>query len=137
MEKDKHLFTMHIGDWSDDGHGKQEIFTIESNFPVERVREAHFRIKKYTGVDIEEICSDYDDSSVSDDVVERLKELGFEFECPGGTYASEMVELWLFLLQKVDPELKLKKAPSMPTLHFYGFDEKRRHIGFVGYGLFE
>ena len=37
------------------------------------------------------------------------------------------------------PSLKLQFAPKeeMPTLHFYGCDEKNRHINFVGYGCFQ
>lgn len=31
----------------------------------------------------------------------------------------------------------LKHKEDIPMLPFYGFDEKQRHIGGVGYGLFE
>ena len=35
-------FHLSIGDWSGDGHGRSEDFTVASNAPVEIVREAHF-----------------------------------------------------------------------------------------------
>lgn len=131
-------FRMSIGDWSNDGHGKHEDFVVESNAPVEVVREAHFVIKDVTGINIEKICRDYEDSSVPEEIVDELKDIGFEFECPGGTYPEEMANLWIFLLQKANPVLELKIIKDkIPTLHFYGFDEKKRHISFVGYGLFE
>lgn len=130
-------FRMSIGDWSNDGHGKHEDYIVMSNHPVERVREAHFRIKEVTGIDIENLCSDYEDSTIPSEVEDRLLVMGFEFECEGCTYAEEFAYLWKFLLQKADPGLKLKFSDDdIPTLHFYGFDEKRRHIGHVGYGLF-
>lgn len=135
-------FKMVIGDWSDDGHGKHEDFVIQSNVPVEQVREAHYRIEETTGVNIEEICSNYEEDEIDRDVVEQLQELGFEFENatgmgPGITNTTEMARLWLFLLQKADPDLKLTLMDAeVPTLHFYGFDDKGRHIGGVGYGLF-
>lgn len=130
-------FRMSIGDWSDDGHGKHEDFIIESNHPVDVVREAHFRIKEVTGIDIEDFCCDYEDSSVPKEIENKLKDMGFEFEYAGTTYAKEMALLWMFLLQKANPELELKIInDDIPNLHFYGCDKKRRHISFVGYGLF-
>ena len=49
----------------------------------------------------------------------------------------EMARLWIFLLQKADPSLKLEiKDDDIPNLQFCGADDKGRHIGKVGYGLF-
>lgn len=130
-------FRMSIGDWSDDGHGKHKDYIVLSNHPVERVREAHFRIKEVTGIDIDNLCRRYDDSSIPSEVEDKLLEIGFEFECEGCTYPDEFASLWVFLLWKADPGLELKIVnDNIPTLHFYGFDEKRRHIGHIGYGLF-
>lgn len=130
-------FRMSIGDWSDDGHGKHEDYIIKSNKPVKDVREAHFRIKEVTGIDIDHLCRDYEDSHIPSDVEDKLLAMGFGFEDEGCTYPDEFASLWVFLLQKADPGLELKIVnDDIPTLHFYGFDEKRRHIGHVGYGLF-
>lgn len=68
--------------------------------------------------------------------------MGFEFENGSGmgcgiVSVPEMARLWIFLLQKTNPSLKLKIVKDdIPRLQFYGFDEKGRHIGGVGYGLF-
>lgn len=48
-------FHLSIGDWSGDGHGRSEDFTVASNAPVETVREAHYKIPEVTEVDIESI----------------------------------------------------------------------------------
>lgn len=135
-------FRLSIGDWSGDGHGIHEDFTVLSNRPVEVVREAHYKMEEKTGIQIEEICSEYEEDEIEAEKVQALKELGFGFENSTGmgegiTNPAEMARLWMFLLQKTDPSLKLEIAPNdMPTLHFYGFDGQGRHIGFVGYGLF-
>lgn len=135
-------FRLAIGDWSCDGHGIHEDFTVLSNMPVEAVREAHYKIEEKTGIRIEEICSEYEEDEIEAEKVQIIKELGFNFENSTGlgdgiTNPAEMARLWIFLLQKADPSLKLEIVPNdMPTLHFYGFDDQSRHIGFVGYGLF-
>lgn len=136
-------FIMTIGDWSGDGHEKSEDFTIESNLPVECVREAHFQIEEATGIKIEDICSAYGEDEILPDIVDRLKGLGFHFDNSTGmgdgiVGVREMARLWIFLLMKADPKLELRLVEdSLPHLHFYGYDEQKRHIGSVGYGLFQ
>lgn len=131
-----------IGDWSDDGHGHTADFIVNSNLPVEAVREAHFKIKETTGIDIESICSEYEEDEIDEETVEILKDMGFQFSNSTGmgdeiTNPEEMAKIWVFLLQKADPNLKLEfQTDDIPNLNFYGFDEKGRHIGSVGYGLF-
>jgi len=135
-------FRLTIGDWSEDGHGKHEDFLIESTAPVEQVREAHFRIEAATGVNIEDICSNYGEDEIDGDTFEALQQMGFTFEDSTGMgpeiiNVNEMARLWLFLLQKADPTLELRIVEeTVPTLHLCGYDKKKRHIGSVGYGLF-
>jgi hypothetical protein len=132
---------MSIGDWSDDGHGKYKDFIVQSNMPVEVVREAHFAMNDVTGINIENICNEYEETLVSAETTKIIRDLGFEFDYvdngEADVYPEEMAQLWLFLLQKVNPELKLEIIKDeIPDFHFYGFDAKNRHIGQVGYGLF-
>jgi hypothetical protein len=142
----KYNFNLPIGDWSDDGHGKCDFVFVESNKPVEEVREVHFKIKEVTGIDIHNIANEYDESVIDEDdpVIEYLKskeELRRNVEEYNGRYYATvdfMSDLWIMLLQDTDPTLKLKKvvAEKIPMLSFFGYDEKKRHIGFVGYGTF-
>ena len=149
MEAINYEFEMPIGDWSGDGHGKCDTYHILSNQPVEQVRETHYKTKEVTGIDIEEVCADYEDSILSPEAANTLREMGFEpgkysYCCTGseedGVEMSprDMAELWCFLLMKTDPELKLEIIPEakLPMLPFYGFDDKKRHISFVGYGCY-
>lgn len=140
--KTMYKFYMMIGDWSNDGHGHYKRFIISSNVPVEYVRKTHYKIKKATGIDIESICSEYEDNKVDKNTVDILEGMGFQF---GNVYETgnktisvpEMAQLWIFLLQKTNPILKLNIIDdNIPMLQFYGFDENGRHIKQVGYGLF-
>lgn len=141
-KKDMYQFRLTIGDWSRDGHGRSEDFLVISNAPVESVREAHYKIKDATGIDIESICSEYEEDEIDGETVEVLKRMGFQFENSSGmgdgiVNVPEMARLWVFLLQKADPTLELSMVEDeIPTLQFYGFDSLGRHIRGVGYGLF-
>jgi hypothetical protein len=104
------------------------------------------KIKEVTGIDIHNIANEYDESVIDEDdpVIEYLKskeELRRNVEEYNGRYYATvdfMSDLWIMLLQDTDPTLKLKKvvAEKIPMLSFFGYDEKKRHIGFVGYGTF-
>ena len=132
-------FKLPVGDWSSDGHCECEYYLVSSNKPVEEVREAHYKIKEKTGIDIETECAEYQDNILSLSCKEKLSELGFALEEAGTeTTPEEMARIWLFLLQKADSELELQLVPEdkSPCLCFYGFDAQGRHISGVGYGLF-
>jgi hypothetical protein len=89
-------FYLPIGDWSDDGHGRCQQFLVNSNAPVERVREAHFRIKETTGIDIESICGGCEENTISPDVSEKIAALGIPFEPgeDGQVFSEDMAHLW-------------------------------------------
>ena len=135
-------FQLNIGDVFGDGHGKSQHYIVNSNAPVERVREAHYQILSKTGVDIEGVCSCYQEDEIDEETVELLEELGFVFENASGmgkgiTNADEFAKLYIFLLQKADSRLALNiQRETIPMLHFPGNDASGRHIGVLGYGLF-
>lgn len=140
----ENLFYLTIGDWSGDGHSQREHFLVRANKSLEQVREAHFLIPEKTGVDIESICSGFEEDTISEELVDKIEDLGFTLEnsagiCKEMIEVDEMAHLWTFLLQEADPELEIEFVEQQPhpTLHFHGYDEKGRHIGAVGYGLFQ
>lgn len=135
-------FYMTIGDWSEDGHGKMKKFLIQSNQLMECVRDVHFGIKAATGIDIEAVCSEYGNNIVPADIKEQLELLGYHIADDAGfgecvISPEEMINIWLFLLMYTEPSLSLKICEDpYPEFQFFGIDEKDRHIGSVGYGLF-
>lgn len=138
------LWNIPIGDWSNDGHGKCDWFAIESNFTVEQVREAYFNSVEKSGVDIcKEVACEYEDNSVSEkflNVFPEFLENGLVKHDPEDNEdyiedSFDLVEIVCLFIQKYNPEFKYKIL-DIPMLPFYGFDEKGRHIGYFGYGLF-
>ena len=47
-----------------------------------------------------------------------------------------MASILLRFIKMYNPEFRYEII-DIPMLPFYGYDEKRRHIGHIGYGLFE
>lgn len=143
------LWNIPIGDWSDDGHGKCDWFTIKSNFTVEQAREAYFKSVEKSGVDIcKEIACEYEDNSVSEKFLKVFPEFlekglvkhnpDFNDEYNAEYYIedlSDLVEIICLFIQKYNLEFRYEIL-DIPMLPFYGYDEKRRHIGYFGYGLF-
>ena len=91
----KTKFYLVLGDWSNDGHGKYEKVLLESNKTVKEMQDAYKASCKKTGVSFNinenytgikrsvedamkhEVCTDYEDSKLSEEVYEIFK----EFEC--------------------------------------------------------
>jgi hypothetical protein len=134
----RHPFTIQIGDWSDDGHGKCETFYATAARPIDIVREAYFTAKKkHPDVCPESFCNDYEDSVVPAEVRDRIAALGGP-KIGDDFDPEQMANVVAWFIGLGDPEIDARIEPreTVPTLAFYGNDKKRRHIGFIGYGLF-
>ena len=130
-------FKIPIGDWSNDGHAQCHWYIVESNKPVEEVREVHFRGCKEV-FDIHSVCNEYEEYQADlEDLPEWVREF-FDHEGHPMNGSGGMAELWLEMLRRTDPDLVLKLVPEdISMLPFYGHDDQKRHIGTVGYGLFD
>jgi hypothetical protein len=154
MSEFTHKFSFPVGDWSDDGHGKCEWTTIESNAPVEDWREAYFasveklkehdiapdsnhggrrdegwplhKMRKVMGYDFP--ATDYDWDEEKEKATEDIPEIGFPS-------VEDIVGYTLAFCQVSNPALKYRIV-KMPMFPFYGFDDQQRHIGHIGYDLF-
>jgi hypothetical protein len=144
--EDVYLIEFPVGDWSDDGHGKCEYYWVKSMKPVRDVREAHFKVKEVFGFNIGKICGEYEENYLDKKVTEKLKELGYDFKVfenyndegnPTELGAEQVIDIWLYLLNHIDPELKLRVLNyDAPGINYYGGDAKRRHLDTPGYGCF-
>lgn len=131
-------FKFPLGDWSDDGHGKCDWYIVECAKSIEDVQKAWNRaIKLYPEVNPEKYCSEYKDSSIPRDIVEKLYNLGFKVvETDNIDEAIEQFyrEFWVdtfadivvWYLNLGDPELQAKIVED---------DTPRLYID-VGYGLY-
>jgi hypothetical protein len=137
------LWKIPIGDWSNDGHGICDWFIIKSNFTVEQAREAYFKSVEKSGVDIcKEVACKYRDNLVSEKFLKVFPEFlekdlvkndyDFEYYIEN---SSDLVVMVCLFIQKYNPEFRYEII-NLPMLPFCGYDEKDRHIGHIGYGLF-
>ena len=135
-------FRIPIGDWSNDGHGKCDWFIVDSNKSLKTIREAYFASKKITGVITpEDICSDFEDSTILESDKERFAEQYpvTKKMIDDNEYISSraMVEMIIEFVRKSDSSIVMKvDEKSDDMLPFYGYDQSGRHINFIGYGLF-
>jgi hypothetical protein len=144
-----------IGDWSDDGHGKSETFLVKSNVPLIDLQEAYFEACNKLGVRLdgdkkikwEPPCSDYEDSVFPMEIYKHLKEQGVKMPEPEDTYdeddkgvyfnPDQWVDIILSFIMWQNKKIKLTRMDDdVQTFHFYGIDKQNRHIGHIGYGLF-
>lgn len=150
MSKLEHPFAIPIGDWSGDGHGRCEYHHFKSNYPVERLREAYFESKeKYPELSPENFCSSYQDGTLNHDEATLIKDgLGVELEDFPPEHidpedheyyvsSEDLVNVTVAFIKKSLPDWEHEKTNRPPMLPFYGFDKNKRHIGQIGYGLFD
>lgn len=87
-------------DWSNQW---RKTYLVLSNKPVEAVRDAHLKIKKVTGFDIEATGPFLTPKEQKD-----LKSLGYSLPPRKELYVGyRFIELWLWLLRQADPGLDL------------------------------
>lgn len=130
-----HRFTIPIGDWSGDGHSRCDWYEFTSNKPLDDVREAYFEaVKKGLAPSPEDFCCEYEDYEVPEEVIEEAKKLGYTID-PDDFGPEDMADYIAWFITLADGDLKLKRQKNLSMLPFYGYDSKKRHIGFFGYGL--
>jgi hypothetical protein len=137
-------FNIQIGDWSGDGHGHCENFRFVANKPIVDVREAYFAAKKrHPNICPEKFCDEHEVGTIPDDVHAALLAAGAPIRSEDdleqeGITAEELAAIVAWFCCQGDSDLVIKPdpAPPVPYLAFYGQDDKSRHIGFIGYGLF-
>lgn len=144
----KTVFKLQVGDWSNDGHSRTRTAVFETNRTVEELREMYFRNKEVYGDVLEHYCSEYAESLITKEDIEEIEKVGIiisdemkeEAQQNGeaSVYPEDIIEWFIQFMKLGNPslELTLITEPKIPTFHFYGFDEKKRHIGFFGYGTF-
>ena len=150
MSELNYTFSIPIGDWSSDGHGVCQDHHYKSSYPVERLRDAYFQSKsEHPGVCPELFCSRYKEYQLDAQSAALIKqELGVEIEDfpPEGcdpedrdycVTPTDMLNITISFIKLSLPDWKVEPIEKPPMLPFYGFDERKRHIGFIGYGVFQ
>ena len=137
------VYKFPVGDWSKVGHGKCEWFIVKSPATIEEIREAHFNCNEKLGFDIGEMASEYCDYTIPYKTLIKLVKLNimkinvdeyedYEYEIDN---PKEMIDIWIKILNKVNPKLKLK-LENVESINFQGKDDRDRHLKTPGFGLF-
>lgn len=147
----KYKFKIPIGDWSDDGHGKYKDYLIESNKPVEQIRELYFQACDKIGFSLDgsykkrELTpqAEYEDYKFSRKTLQALLDFGVVLDEDTINYINEqestdgtelLCDIILAFIKTQDPQLEIirMEEESCPMFQFYGFDNQKRHIGYFG-----
>lgn len=138
-------FNVHLGDWSNDGHGIQKVFTLEATTAngIRDIRDAYFKIDELLGFKFKSINGEYEEYKMQKTHSDRLVELGVITRADADEYANwvsaeDFLSVLIALLNMVDPTLNVfhpEKEDRIPALHDVLHDDKR-YVGHIGYGLF-
>lgn len=136
MSELKNVINLVMGDWSGDGHCKTQTRTIRCNITKKALSKAYTAGAKKTGVAFsDDVARDYEDSTISKDIIEKLAVFGFKIEEYSedeeadeygryGLCSDGYAEAWLFVAKVGNPKLE------------YEFmDSSSSNINIGGYGL--
>lgn len=128
--------TIQLGDWSDDGHGKTSIFNITSSLSFKEINRAYKKGAKKIGVDlIEEVCTDYNNSGIGMDLLNKFIEAVFDKKLFGLTDDMEVE----YLMLDYESYLNLYFATVSIGNNKFQYtlvDNDKSIIQIGGYGLF-
>jgi len=154
------LMKLVLGDWSDDGHGKSREVVYDVNHTLEDVQEAYKQSCKTTGVSFNHnddftgverkypedklyrICTDYEDSYISEEAFNELRKyidedtlykyIG-EPDEDGDRWVDDFEGLWWEFVKISLPDLCYKEEKNkIPAINGWWGD---LNVQF-GYGLF-
>ena len=136
-----YLIQLTIGDWSDDGHGKTEIFLCKSNKDLAVVREAYKKGVEKIGLDLFKICDEYEHDAISFEEKSLFRCLDDDDE-PGyfeGDFrlsTENMYHMWMEIVTAGDPDLEIEDY-MLEVQYFNGYWSKDDDYNDqFGYGLF-
>ena len=126
----KHEFVWTLGDWSHDGHNVSSPHTIQSNYTAGEIRQAYNLLTKRLKWKFDrEICSDYGDGALNEDVVDALKGFGVKFDFTENDDFSdrydalsedEFIKLFFAFIKLELPEINYKIVKDERT-QLFGF----------------
>jgi hypothetical protein len=128
-----------LGDWSGDGHNVTEVFIVDipEEFTAEILGSNYRKNVLKLGINPEQFANEYEDSTVPEDVAEKLKQHGIELEEDDGTpYISrkQMVKTLMLLfgygLNGFTYDIISENLPELVGPGSYGGPNG------VGYGLY-
>ncbi len=130
------LIQFTIGDWSQDGHNQYREFLVDSSHSLVDVRAAYKKGVKYTGIDLFEICNEYEDGTIPEEAIVLFDHVeiieGYEDEIMPSVEEFFQAILKLIRIGNIEIEFEVIRAQC-----FNGFWAKESYFNDAfGYGLF-
>jgi len=117
-----------LGDPGGDGHGISRDRYYKTNYDRDALKAAYQKSVMKFGVDLHDVCSDYEDSSISEDIYDKLKAGGFPIE----NYFEDMD----YIDGEFDEMVMEFIKASLPDLEYEKINMSVPSIGSFGYGLY-
>lgn len=136
-----HKFSLTLGDWSGDGHSNRVNFIVECDLPVKEAREAFFAAKEKLPPEThpDNICSGYEETRIPKATLAKLRALGMPLPAEDedfGLTTEDLADWTCWFINQGNPAVNARLVLDLlPDFHFWGYDDKGRHIGQIGYGL--
>jgi hypothetical protein len=133
-----------IGDWSHDGHNQEEFFTFKCSHDEKTVQKAYKEAVKKCKVSLHDenkkgitaICCNYEESTINEDQVTALKELGVKLPFAEGDGLSprDVAILFFEMVKTQIEDFTYELIPEKKPIN--GFWKDGFNYGF-GYGCFQ
>lgn len=124
MEKLKHKIQLILGDPSGDGHKEHSNLYIQSNLSRKQILNAYEKGTKIVGFNFsEEIASEWEDDTIEEEKLKKLRELGFKVELSNEEFCrdrneevnlgdEDFAEMYLFIAKLGNPKFEYEFVVS-------------------------
>jgi hypothetical protein len=129
------MININLGDWSDDGHGKTSDNFFDCTHTRKQIITAYKKGCEKLGFVLHDTVAEaYDDSSISEEIYDKFKTLGFTGIIEDTEYlqTEDLVDLFIFTIQLGNPTIVFTPAVN-EVQEMFGYEGLS---GNFGYGLF-
>lgn len=146
----KNMWAIELGDKWCDGHGIHKMVICKSNKTEVEIANILLNSMEKYGIPLWNMCENYEDSSISEEIKNKLLNIGFDItksdfypydedDEDSEWYANVdgFVDIILFLIRKYDTTA-IVELTEIPCINYIGINinGRRREVGSLGYGLF-
>jgi len=135
-------YQLPIGDWSHDGHGHCEWFTVTSDASAKEIFAAyHDSVKLHPDIDPDKICNEYGENIIDPDILEKIIAAGFNgftHSEDDGVDTDQFVEYVVWFINLGKPSVNLTLIPKDHSNELINWTAQKEGTTFpgFGYGLF-
>lgn len=134
------LLRFGVGDWSGDGHGKTEVFLVESSHSADDVAAAYqYACERIGFIFHNEVSADYEDNRIGAERLAALQAIGYDpiDLDPEWLAPSDVWDMFVALVQHGNPTITLEEVDAEDFFRPTETEGVHDHRSFsIGYGCF-